>query len=270
METFINYINSELPDKHGDSILYKFKKKILDEMTTRANEITSRGINNRKVVDDLIISEYPNLAEEYKKYYAEQKAAMKTKKAAIYNVIGSAIYILFLLVTYFGVSFATKRWNMTWAIIADGILVWVVYLLSLGIKKFTSMKRIFHIFARACLAGAIIVGFVAIYLFVLAVTDNTVENRWLILIFGLIAMFLSDGIYASAARHRLAILNWIIYVPVIAVFLFILIGALGIMPWGIAWIIIPLSLLLDLAIMLISIGKNKLEKLEVADTWNEN
>lgn len=270
MESFINYINTVLPDKHGDSILYKFKKKTLDEMTNRANEITSRGINNRKVVDDLIISEYSDLAEEYKKYYAEQKAAAKSKKNVIYNVIGSAIYLLLIIVVFLGVSFATKRWNMTWAIVADGVLLWVVYLLSLGIIKFTSMKRIFHIIARVFLAGAIIVGTVAVYLGVLALTDSTTPHRWLIVIFGLIAMFVCDGAYASLAKHRLAIINWLVYIPVIAVFIFIVIGVLAVMPWKIAWIIIPLSLILDLAIILISIGKNKLEKLEVADTWNEN
>ena len=77
-------------------------------------------------------------------------------------------------------------------------------------------------------------------------------------------------IIIAPARKTLAIINWLVYIPVIAVFIFIVIGVLAVMPWKIAWIIIPLSLILDLAIILISIGKNKLEKLEVADTWNEN
>ncbi len=270
MESFINYINTALPDQKDNSILYKFKKKTLDEMTQRANEITSRGITERKVVDDLIISEYPNLADDYKAYYIKERAAQKAHRNLILNIIGSAIYLLLIIVVYLGVSFVTKAWNMTWAIVVDGVLLWVVYLLSLGVRKFTSMKRIFHIFARIFLAGAIIVCTVAVFLFVVAVTDNTTPNRWLIVIFGLMAMFVFDGLYASVAGHRLAIINWLLYIPVIATFLFIIIGALAIMPWSVAWIIIPLSLILDLAIILIAIGKNKLEKLEVADAWNEN
>ncbi|MBR6393105.1 MAG: hypothetical protein IKS12_07435, partial [Eubacterium sp.] len=194
----------------------------------------------------------------------------KAHRNLILNIIGSAIYLLLIIVVYLGVSFVTKAWNMTWAIVVDGVLLWVVYLLSLGVRKFTSMKRIFHIIARAFLAGAIIVSTVAVFLFVVAVTDNTTPNRWLIVIFGLMAMFVFDGLYASVAGHRLAIINWLLYIPVIATFLFIIIGALAIMPWSVAWIIIPLSLILDLAIILIAIGKNKLEKLEVADAWNEN
>ena len=270
MESFINYLNTALPDKNGDSILYKFKKKTLDEMTNRANEITSRGMTNRKVVEDLVISEHTNLEEEYKDYHNKQTAKANAKRNIILNVIGSALYLLLVIVIFLGVSFATKAWNMTWAIVVDGVLLWVVYLLSLGVKKFTSMKRIFHIFARIFLAGAIIVGTVAVYLGVLALTDDTTPNRWLIVIFGLMAMFLCDGLYAVAAKHRLAILTWLIYIPVISVFAFVAIGALAIMPWNIAWIVIPLSLILDLAIILIAIGKNKLDKMEVADTWNEN
>lgn len=268
MEGFIGYINSVLPDKGGDRILYKFKKKTLDEMTQRANEITSRGLNNRKVVDDLIISEYPNLAEDYKAYYAKEREAQRTKKGVIYNLIGSGLYLLFVIIMYLGISFTTKAWSMTWAIIVDGVLLWVDYLLMLGVLKFTHMKRIFHIFARICLAGAVIIFMVALFLFFVAIMD--LRHGWLIVIFGLIFMFLADGIYASAAKHRLAIINWLIYIPVISVFAFIIIGVLHVMPWGAAWIIIPLSLVLDFVIIMLAIGKNKLEKMEVADTWNEN
>ena len=80
MESFIDYINSALPDQKGDSILYKYKRKVLEEMTQRANEVTSRGINNCQVVDDLIISEYANLKEDYKEYYKKEKAAQIQKK----------------------------------------------------------------------------------------------------------------------------------------------------------------------------------------------
>lgn len=270
MEDFVNYLNTELPDKEGNHKLFKFKKDTLDEMTQRASEIASRGINNSKVINDLIISEHPDLKQEYKDYYEHEYSAAKTKRIALMNIFGSAAYLLLIVTVYLLASFITQRWDMTWAIVVDGVLVWVVYLLFLGIRKFTSLRRIFHIFARMLLAGAIIISTVAVYLGVLAVTDNTTPNRWLIVIFGLIAMFVSDGVYALVARHRLAIINCLVYIPVIAVFIFIIVGALAIMPWSIAWILIPLSLIVDLALILISIGKNKLEKIEVADTWNEN
>ena len=268
MQEYINYINSSLPDRAGDKLLYNFKKKTLDEMNQRAIEIASRGIHDRKVVDDLVISEHNDLKKEYAEYYNKESASIKTRKRIIGNIIGSAIYILTLIVLFLGISFVTHAWSVTWAIIACGILIWVAYLLFLVVQKFTSMKRIFHVFARMALFGAVTVLMVAVYLAVVALTD--IPRSWLIVIAGLALSFVADAIYASAAKHRLALITWILYIPVISVFLFVIIGALGVIAWKYAWFIIPLSLLADLAIILIAIGKNKLDSLEVEDIWKEN
>ena len=268
MERYIEYLESALPDIPGDDILFSFKRKTLDEMTQRANEVSSRGLNDEKVIDDLIISEHADLNREYTAYREEQIRIRKSKQFLTRNIVGSVIYLLSLIGVYLFVSFVTHAWDMTWAIIADGVLIWVVYLLSVGVKFFTSMRKIFHVFARICLAGAVIVAMVALYLFVVAVAD--LPHSWLIVILGLILMFVSDGMFAVIAKHRLAIISWLIYIPVIATFLFIFAGALSVLPWGVAWIMIPLSLILDVGIILTAIGKNKLERMEVADAWNEN
>ena len=268
MERFIDYINFSLPDVPGDEIMFKFKRKTLDEMDQRFAEVSKRGIDDQKVIEDLIISEHANLEKDYSEYREKQLKKRRAKRLLKGNVIGSVIFLLSLVGVYLLVSFATHAWNMTWAIVVDGVLLWVVYLLSIGVKVFASMRKIFHIFARIFLAGAVIVAMVAIYLLVVALSD--LPHSWLIVIIGLIAMFVSDGVFAVAAKHRLAIISWLLYIPVIATFLFVIIGALSILPWGAAWIIIPLSLILDVVIIVSAIGKNKLEKMEVEDAWNEN
>ena len=268
MDSFIRFIDSALPDKKGGDILYKFKRKKLDEMNARVAEIKSRGLANQKVIEDLVISENANVAEEYNAYYASETATRNAKKNLILNLVGSAIYLLLVVVLFLGVSFATKQWAMTWAIMVDGVLLWVVYLLSIGVRKFTSMKRIFHIFARMFLAGSVIVFMVSVYLAVVALTD--LNHSWLIVIVGLIAMLLSDALYATAAHHRLVLFNWLLYIPAIAAFLLIIIGVLGIMPWSVAWLIVPAGLIVDLAIIMLAIAKNKMNRMEVADVWKEN
>lgn len=268
MERFIDYINASLPDMTGDDILFSFKRKTLDEMDRRAAEVATRGVDNRKVIEDLIVSEHPDLMNEYAQYRVSELKNRNSKRFVKRNIIGSVIYLLALIAVYLLVSFITHAWAVTWAIIVDGILLWVVYLLAIGVKAFTSMRKIFHVFARICLAGAVIISMVAVYLFVVAVAD--LPHGWLIVIFGLIMMFAADGAFAVIAKHRLAIITWLVYIPVIATFLFICIGALSILPWGAAWIIIPLSLIIDVVIVITAIGKNKLERMEVADAWNEN
>ena len=268
MESYINYINSQLPDNPGDKILYKYKRKDLEEMTQRANEISSRGLNDRKVIDDLVVSEYPDLKDTYGEYYKKEKAAMNRKRNILLNVIGSAIYLICVVVVFLTSSLATKRWDMTWAIVVDGVLLWVVYLLSIGASSFAKMKKIFHIFARIFLMGAVIVFGVAAFIYVLAMTD--LGSSWIILMFAIIAMFLSDAIFTTAHKHRLAIFYWLLYIPVISVFAFIIVGASNIIAWRYAWIIIPLSLIIDLIIILFAIAKNKVSEPEVDDTWKES
>ena len=268
MEQYISYINQVLPDKHGDSTLYRFKKKILDEMTQRANEVASHGLTDRKVIDDLIISEYADLDAQYQAYSKKEYEAKHLRKRVLGNVIGSLIYILATVTVFLGVSMMTHAWAQTWVIVVDGILLWVVYLLSLGVNKLISMKKIFHIFARILLFGAVVVATVAAFLLVVALTD--LPHSWLMVMAGLAAAFISDGIFATVTKSRFAIFYWLLYVPVIATFLFIIVGVLQLLPWGIAWMMIPLSLILDLVIILAAIGKNKHDKTEVYDSWSEN
>ena len=269
MERFVQYINSTLPDKAGNELLYRFKKKVLDEMNERALEVSGRGgIQSRTVIEDLIISEHSELAKEFESYEARELAIAKARRRFFGNIIGSVAFILLLVTAFLGISFVTGMWKYTWIIVVDGILLWVVYLLALGIKKLISLKRIFHFFARILLFGAVVVAMVAVFLTVVALTD--LPHSWLIVIVGLILAFICDGVFASAIKARLRILYWLIYIPVIAVFVFIILGALNIIAWNIAWIIIPLSLIIDLAVIYAAINKNKSEKMEVEDIWNEN
>ncbi|MBQ7739968.1 MAG: hypothetical protein IJT65_01860 [Eubacterium sp.] len=269
MDRFVDYINSALPEgKKHNEILYKFKREILEEMKLRKGETLSRGIQNETVAEDLAMSEHPDLKAEYEEFSRKEYSKIRTKRNAILNIVGSAIYLLVIVVSYLMASFATHAWNKTWGIITTGVLFWVAYLLFLGVRKFASMKKIFHVFARIFLAADITVLTVGVFLFFVAFYD--IEKSWLIMIFGLMYMFICDAAFAVIAKHRMALINCLLYVPVIAVFLFIIIGALEIVAWKYAWIIIPLSLIIDLIVILFAIGKNKMDKLEVADVWNEN
>lgn len=268
MEGYINHINAQLPDKPGDKILYKYKRKILEEMTERANEVSSRGLKDRRVVDDLVISEYPDLEKDYAEYYKKEYAAMNRKRNIILNAAGSAIYLVTIIIVFLASSFATHRWEDTWAIVVDGVLLWVVYLLSLGVSFFAQKKRIFHIFARVFLMGAVIVFGVAMFIFVLALTD--LSHSWIILMFALIAMFAADACFCTLHQHRLAIFYWLFYMPIIGTFAFVILGATGLVVWRYAWMTIILALIIDVVIILLAIAKNKVSNMEVEDTWKEN
>lgn len=268
MESFYQYIEKALPDKMGDSVLYKFKKKTLDEMTLRANELTSRGLKDEKVINDLVISEYDDIVGEYKKYANEKAKAKKRKTYLIANIIGSVAYLLTMLILYFGISFGTKAWGTTWVIIADGILVWVSYILTLFVNRVMDMKRIFHFIGRILLAIDIMVISVAVFLVLMGVFHA--PHSWLVIFGGIFSMFLADGIFALRTKQKLAIIFWLIYIPAMSAMLYVILSTVSVLSWSTGWLIIPCSIIVDLIISLVAIKVNNPDDKEVVDSWQEN
>ena len=267
-ERFITYIERSLPDRPGDKILFQIKREMLDEMTAMDKTVEKRGLRDEKVREDLIISEYPDLPGRYAAYYDKKTEKQRTKRNFIANAIGSAAYILLLLVAFLGISFATDAWGRTWVIMVDGILLWIDYLLMIGVVKITSMRRVFHIFARILLGIAVMVAAVAVFLVCMAVLH--MPYSWLIIIAGIAAVFAADSIYISVTRQKLAVIFYLAYIPAAAAMVYILLGAPGIIPWAPGWIMIPLSLLIDAAIIAALILRNKKIAREVAKHWNED
>lgn len=269
MEKFINYINTSLPDgKKNNDILYRFKRKTLDEMNEQYNTVMQRGISNTEVLTDLVISEHQDLENDFEKFKNKELAVRRAKRNTILNIVGSITYILVIIVMFLGIGFSTHIWSPTWLIVADGILIWVAYMLSLGVNKITKMKRIFHIFARILMALDVMVVAVAVFLFSLSFLK--LDNSWLFVILGIAAMFVADAVYALATKQKLAIINVLIYMPVVATMLYIILSAFGILAWNTGWLLIIASLIANFIIILVKLTRNKMEKQEVIDTWQEN
>lgn len=270
MEKFISYINTALPEdnKKNNDILYKFKRKTLDEMNEQYSIVMQRGISNTDVLSDLVISEHSDLKKDFEEFKRKELAVRRAKRNTILNIVGSITYILCIIIAFLGIGFSTHIWSPTWLIVVDGILLWVAYLLSLGVNKIAKMKRIFHIFARILMALDVMVVSVCVFLFSLSVLK--LDNSWLFVILGVAAMFVADAVFAVATKQKLAIINILIYMPVVATMLYIILGAFGILAWQTGWLLIIVSLIINLLIIFIKLTKNKLDELEVIDTWQEN
>lgn len=268
MQKFIDYIEKSLPaDKHNE-IMFKFKRQTLNEMNERFDAASSRGIVNEKVMSDLVISEFPDLKSMYNAFYKEETAKQRSRRRLILNIVGSVTFVLCLIVAYLGISFTTKDWAHTWLIVVDGILLLIAYLMTLGVIRITKMKRIFHILARILLAIEVMVITVAVFLVCLALLH--VPHAWAIVIGGIAMMFVVDGIYAGITKQKLAIINYLVYIPPVATMLYIILSAVGILAWRTGWLLIILGLLADFIVILTALAKNKKADMEVYESWKEN
>ena len=170
---------------------------------------------------------------------------------------------------YFAISFTTRRWDITWLIIVGGIFALVIYLLSFGIKRLCKMRRVFHPIARILIAISIMMATVFIFLFCLMLVP--MPNPWTIIPCGIIAMFVSDAVFAAVTRQKLAIINYLLYIPAAAAMLYVVLGAQSVVPWTPGWLIVILGVLADLAVMAgVIINNSKYFYKQEDDEWNED
>ncbi len=65
---FQKYIDKSLRNCLPTEALLQFKKHMANKMEKRAEEIRAAGLNDEKVLYDLILSLYPNLEELFRSY----------------------------------------------------------------------------------------------------------------------------------------------------------------------------------------------------------
>ncbi len=268
MDSFIEYIEQSLPDSGGDKILYRYKRQKLDEMTESANRAVAAGLRDRRVINDLVISEYPDLRSDYEQYLKKEKRKQRDRRGLIVNIVGSLAYIILLVVAYLSVSFATANWSQTWVLMVDGILLWVFYLMLRLTVRLSSGNWWCHAAARVLLAIGVMVFSVSVFLLCMAVFR--IPKSWIIVIVGIALMFICDCAYAVATKQKFAIVSVLVYIPATASMLYIILCASSVLPWSRAWLMIPLSLLLDFAVILAALRKNSKQNKEVMEAWNEN
>lgn len=238
MKDFIDYIEAscaKLPDNH---ITYLFKKKILDEMTDRANEMTHAGLRDEKVLADLMADEYPDLPGKYAVWSKEYKKKKLAKTLRLVMGLGGVIFFIAIFVAYFEVSKATGAWHQTWLIIVGGIFSMIIFYTSFIIKRICRMRRIFHPIARFLLAACVMLFSVFMFLFWLMMVPELVV--WPILMGGIILMLVADTVFAYATKQKFRTVTAMLFMPIITTMLYIILAAYNVISWTGGW---PLALL---------------------------
>ena len=270
MNSYIDYIEDTLQGIPDDGTLYRYKRQVLDQMSERAAEVTHAGLRDEKVLTDLIISEFPNLKDGFENFCAADRKEKHKKLVNKIMLFGTPALALLLLVLYLAVSFLTDAWSRTWLIFADGFLCWAVFLLGVGVARVTQMRRIFHPIARVLLALAVMCVDTAIFLLVLMFTGFL--QAWVIFPAGVVGILLADAVYAHVTHQKLRIINYLVYIPIAAPMLYVVLGGLRVIPWDPGWIIILLGVAIDVILLIATMVNNSKYKYkpEVEQAWNEN
>lgn len=245
MRDFIDYIEDSCRNLKDNHMSYLYKKSLLDRMTERANEITRAGLKSEKIISDLIADEFGDLEVGYPVFVKEEKRRQRAQLLKFILPIGGLVAFVMIFVAYFTVSRITLAWDKTWLIIVGGIFAMIIFYLSFGIRRLCRMQRVFHPIARVLIVGCVMLFMVFVFLFWLMMLPEEVTT-WPILPAGIILALISDLVFAYRTRQKLRTASLLVYMPVIATMIYIILAAYGIITWLGGWPVILLGLLADL------------------------
>ena len=254
MKNFIEYIEDSCKNIKDSQISYKYKKRLLNEMIERANEVTAAGLRDEKVLADLMADEFPDIEKNYYIYEKEEKKKARASLLRKIFAIGGVLFFIAIFVTYFSVSNKTGAWDKSWLIIVGGIFSMIIFYTSFLIKRLYHWHRFLHPLARFLIAGCIMLFTVFVFLFVLMIVQPVAS--WPIVILGILVGFIADLVFAFVTKQKFRTISLFVYMPAMFTMLYIILVGFGAITWAAGWPLIFLGLAVDLIIALTIIASN--------------
>lgn len=264
---YCEHIERIMKSKGSSALTFIFKKRELEEMDARTNEVFRRGLSNEKVLHDLILDEYneKKILSDYEKYLQSIKEKKQLKAAPII----SAAAMLLSVAVFLLIGFATGVWHPTWLII-EGAATGVFVGLMLFFVSLLHRHHFLYFLLRLLVAGSVMV--FAQFVFLVLRIPFGFEMAYLVFPGAAGMMFITDFILAAATKQRLLIINALVTVVVVTAFVYVILGLLGVIEWW-PWRFMFLGAVFADALIVIGMlihNKKYSYKPEEVDSWKEN
>lgn len=256
MKGLTEYIESELKEFEYDSILLKFERNMVEEGNETEARVRKAGLGDENVMLDLFKSAYPNLKNEYADFRKKELKRNFEKKTHKFMLIGTPIYFLVIMAAvYLAVSFITHNWGQSWLIIIGFVTVWLDTVGGILIKEIIGKRRLFHPIARVLLWGSVMM--TATLVFLVGLIMFKITDFWVVFPAGVAVGFLADALFAKATKQPLRIINYLIYIIAAMTMIFVTVCGMHLVPWNRGWLLIILSLVIDVAIIILKVIDNR-------------
>lgn len=243
---------------------FKYKSRVLREMELRTKEILKRGLGDKKVAHDLVMDEFSEkyVIDGYNEFLAQEKE----KRIARRLPVASALIMLASVVIYLAIGFVTGVWHPTWLIIEGCATAVLINAMFFGVTWFDRRKR-FYILMRLIVMGIVMV--LSQFMFLVLRIPMHIQKAYLVFLASLAMMFIGDLILATVTKQKLLIFNYLVTIPVVTVFAYVILGILHIIPWSWGAEIILLAVVVDLVVLWAFIRHNRkyIYKPEVNEEW---
>ncbi len=255
MKDFVEYIEESCKNIGSGRMSYLYKRSLLEGMKIRASELARAGLRDEKVIGDLVVDEYGDLAAGFGAFIKEQKKKERAHFMKYALPIGGLVALVLIFAAYFTVSDFTRAWDKTWLIIVGGIFAMIIFCFSLAIKKLCTMRRIFHPIARVLIAGSVMISSVFVFLFLLMMLPESAVT-WPVLPMGVALVLLCDLAFSYITKQKFRTISFFIYMPAVATMAYIVLAAYGIVSWSGGWPVVLVGLVVDIVYILAVLAYN--------------
>ena len=250
MKDMALHVEDALKNVPYDDVLLKFERELIEEWKQTRERVEKAGLSDEDVMFDLFLSAHPDLHAEYAAYRASELKKRREKKRHVFLVRATPVYYILMVAVYLAVSFLTHNWRQSWLIIIGFVTAWVDTVGVLLVFEIASKRRLFHPIARIILGLSVMMTTVLVYLVGLMLFE--IPRFWVVFPAGVFLMYCVDAVFAKRTGQKLRIINYLVYVPAAAPMVYVVLAGLYLIPWHPGWLIVPLSVVID---VLIIVGK---------------
>lgn len=264
---YCEHIESIMKAYPNNTVNFIYKRRVLQDMTQRTKEVYNRGLKDEKVCHDLMLSEFSEkkILDGYHQYLED----LKEKKLIKYSPMAAAGIIILSILIFVVIGLLTDIWHPTWLIVEGTASCAVVSLMWIAVY-ILHRHRILYALSRALVAGSTMV--LTQFAFLVLRIPFGIEKSYLIFLASLACMFIGDLILATLTKQRLVFINYLITIPIVFIFIYVIFGLLRFYTWEQGEIIIGIAFIIDILVALGMYLNNRryAHKPEVEDVWKEN
>ncbi len=267
MNNFLEYIDKSFENMKETESLYRYKQKLIAQMTERANELVASGLKDDKIICAIIMEEYPDLEGRYRAAVNRKTEMSKKNRKSSLLAVGAMGGIFAFVCLYLAVSFLTNAWSKTWMILLGGVFAVLVFVCIAVSGKLTKKAGKFGIVPRLLCAASVVL--IATYIFLFTTIIVPVPGSWISFVLAVPFAMIFDMLLSFKFNKKTGIFSIILYIPVIFTLTYAFLGIAGILPWHPGWLLILLGVLVDFIVVGVRLLSGTKVK-EDEDEWSED
>ena len=197
----------------------EFRKKILKDLMSRAQELKIKGIDDEDFIYNICIEELGDFNQTLRDFEQQVVKSNETKRRAIIGFAVAISTVMTLVITYLIVGGVTGLWHPTWLILLGGIFAGIIISTLIYVfnkkTKHPLLKRFFV---------AVDIALLAVFLFLLLEVGLNIDRSWQAFLVLPVAIFAVDTIMSFVYNSKIRWFELPVAVEIFGVMLFVLLG----------------------------------------------